>query len=96
MPGGDLDSHLAKPVQDFWLGHLAGEGEDDDHRPDPWPKLPLVAWGQLRQIDFPLAWRVELLFAEQDIVSMDHHILHYHFLVALELGIRRQHGWVYW
>ena len=58
--------------------------------------FPLVAWGQLRQIDFPLAWRVELLFAEQDIVSMDHHILHYHFLVALELGIRRQHGWVYW
>lgn len=43
LSGRDPEAHLAEPLQDFGLGHLAGEGKDDGQRPHPWPELPIVA-----------------------------------------------------
>ncbi len=94
LPSRDLDPHLAKPFQDLRLGHLTGKSKDDDHGPHPGPKFPLVARGQLRQVGLPLAGRVEFLFPEEDVVGTNHHVLHHHFLVSLELSIWRQDGWV--
>ena len=80
---------MVQPGQDFGLGHLAGKIEAKHPGVDARPELATVASGQLGQIGAARGLRVELLFAEENVVRAHDHILDHDLVVAFELGIGR-------
>jgi hypothetical protein len=91
---GDLDADVEEQFTDFGLAHQTAKVQHQRQGFDTGAKLATIAARQGRTIAFVLRRRVKDLFMKQDVVGADDDILHDHVLVALELGIRRQVGWV--
>ncbi|MDO8567177.1 MAG: hypothetical protein Q7R57_00510 [Dehalococcoidales bacterium] len=94
MPIGDHDALVAEQLQDLRLAGPDPVVQGEAEGLDPRPELPLVARGQRGEIALALGLGVVLLLVEQHVVGVEDHVLDHHLLVALELSIRGQGGWV--
>ncbi len=87
---GNQNSYVLQQIGDLWLRHVAQMGEQQAQAFQVRPEFPGIALRQRRQVGFAARSGVILFLAKSHVVGADAQILHDHFLIALELRVRRK------